>query len=407
MADYDFNLRGALRVRLQNASEREAGMVERQLGPIQVPVEGEPDLFIAFVDRLPEPPELRFIGLNDAAYIDTDLEQSFYILKGKNKARVKVSIPFHQIDRPMTIACERGLSSIPLLVPLINMLLLSKGILALHASAFSYQGQGALITGWAKGGKTEILLAFTSEGASYVGDEWIYLPAANGDSSDNSQAVSSLSPGSMFGIPEPIRVWNWHLDSLPHYRARLKRKDQLRLQSLSALSGSMQWLAGPNSGRRGAAARVAQRLRPVVDRQLFAHFPPQVLFGAEHCQESASLDQIFFTVSHNSDEIRVEAIDPNEISRRMLHSIAEEQNVLLSYYRKFRFAFPEKGNPWLDNLERIQQKHLLRVLNELPAFAVYHPYPVHIPRLFDALEPYFTKSTTKHSQQERVAATEI
>jgi hypothetical protein len=189
----------------------------------------------------------------------------------------------------------------------------------------------------------------------------------------------------MFGIPEPIRVWNWHLDSLPHYRARLKRKDQLRLNSLSALSRSMDWFAGGSA----PTARVARRLRPVVNRQMFAHFAPHAIFGAENCQERAALDLLLFTVSHNDEAVRVEPVDSQEVARRMLYSITEEQSDLLSYYRKFRFAFPDRCNPWLDNLERIQHKLLSRVLKDVPAFAVYHPYPVHIPRLFEALEPLF------------------
>lgn len=370
MQSYDFDLHGFLRLRLQNATEREAQAVERQLGPIGVPVAGQPDLTVTFVDSLPDMPNLRYVGLNDAAYTDED----FFILKGKNKTNVKVQIPFEQIGGQMVICCERGLSNIPLLIAIINLTLVTKGILPFHASAFTYRGQGALITGWAKGGKTETLLAFMSQGARYVGDEWVYL---NPD--DNT----------MFGIPEPIRVWNWHLDSLPHYRARLKRKDKLRLNSLSMLSRSIGWLSQPGSSKPGSLARLTRRIQPVVNRQMYAHFPPHFLFGQENIQASSPIDKIFFTVSHNQPSVTVEPVDSEEVAQRMMFSLSEEQLGLTSYYLKYRFAFPKKCNSWMDNLERLQYKLLLRVLKDKPAHAVYHPYPIQIPRLFEALNPYF------------------
>jgi hypothetical protein len=370
MSTYDYDLHGNFRLRLENATSKEAQMVQRQVGPLAAPVAGEPDLTVQFVESIPEPPNLRYIGLNDAAYSD----QAFYVLKGKNKTRVKVQIPFDKIGQQATICCERGLTSIPLLIPIINLSLLAKGILAFHASAFTFRGQGALITGWAKGGKTETLLAFMSQGARYVGDEWIYLRADENE---------------MFGIPEPMRVWNWHLNSLPHYRARLKRKDQLRLTSLDALSRSMGWLAGSNGQRRGTPARLAQRVQPVINRQMFAHFAPHALFGPDNIQAASRIDKLFFAVSHNAPEVSVAPIDAEEVVQRMLFSLTEEQAVLTSFYQKYRFAFPQKCNSWIDNLERIQSKLLLRALNDIPAYAVYHPYPVHIPRLFEAMQVLF------------------
>ena len=110
---------------------------------------------------------------------------------------------------------ERGLQAVPLLIPIVNFAALSKGVIPLHASAFAYNDVGILVTGWAKGGKTETLLAFTSKGAEYIGDEWVYL---------------SKDGRYMYGIPEPIRVWDWHLRYLPEYRSLLKGSDRARLR---------------------------------------------------------------------------------------------------------------------------------------------------------------------------------
>jgi len=370
VTQFDFNLHDYVRLRLIDATHKEADVIQRQLGPIAAPFSGAPDLTIRFVDPAPEPPGLRYIGLNDAAYT----QDGFFVLKGKNKARIKAQIPFDKIGlEPAEVVCERGITNIPLLIPMINLILLSKGVTPFHASAVSYQGEGILMTGWAKGGKTETLLSFMMQGASYVGDEWIYL---------------CPDGASMFGIPEPIRVWDWHLKSLPDYRARLNRKDKFKLGSLSALSRSIQWAAGVGSNGSGAPARLAQRLAPVVQRQTFVHFAPYTLFGADHIQATSAIDKIFFTASHNQEEITVMPVDAENIAQRMSYSMREEQQVVISYYMKYRFAFPDRANPWLDNLERIQTKLLTRALAGKEMYAVYHPYPVHIPRLFEAVQPY-------------------
>jgi hypothetical protein len=371
MTQYDFNLRDLLHLRLVDATEQEAGGVQRQVGPIAAPFPGAPDLVVRFVDAIPGTEDLRYIGLNDAAFT----KDAFLVLKGKNKARIKVMVPFDQIGRQtVEIVCERGVRSIPLLVSIINLVLLTKDVLPFHASAFQYRGQGGLVTGWAKGGKTETLLAFMAEGASYVGDEWVYL-CPNG--------------AGMFGIPEPIRVWNWHLDSLPRLRAKLKRKDKFRLAGLSALSRSMEALAGPDGRRSNPASRLAQRAAPILQRQLFVHLPPHAHFGREHVLPESAIDRVFFTASHNREEIVVEPMDGEEVARRMIFSLREEQQGLLSYYLKFRFAFPERLNPWIENLEQIQLKLLSAALKDKEVLAVYHPYPVHIPRLFEAVRHTF------------------
>src|SRR5918997_82180 len=64
-----------------------------------------------------------------------------------------------------------------IVIRFVNLTALAKGALPLHAAAFTYRGTGVVVTGWAKGGKTETLLGFMAAGAEYVGDEWVYLDA--------------------------------------------------------------------------------------------------------------------------------------------------------------------------------------------------------------------------------------
>jgi hypothetical protein len=59
----------------------------------------------------------------------------------------------------------------------------------------------------------------------------------------------------------------------------------------------------------------------------------------------------------------------------------------MSHYFKFRFAFPELRNAFIEHAEAIQRDILERALADKPTYTVYHPYPAPIPALFDAISP--------------------
>jgi hypothetical protein len=363
----DFDLHGLAGIRLIHGSPHEVAAVARQLGPIQRPLTRDPDIVIRFVDRLATTSQVRYLGVDEAGFTD----DAFLVLRSKHKARAKVQIPFEQIGGRCEIVCERGLPAVPLLIPILNLTVLSKGALPLHASAFNYRSQGVLTTGWSKGGKTETLLAFMSKGAEYVGDEWVYI------SSDGRH---------IYGIPEPIRVWDWHLQYLPQYRAQVGQGDLVRLRAMKLFQSVGRIV--PQDKRSGfAPARMLNRVMPVLKRQLFVDVHPKRLFGSGFGRLSGTLDRVFFVVSHETDDVMVQPMDSQEIVRRMVFSLQYERRDFMSYYLKFRFAFPELRNELIEGAEELQRELMIRALADKPAYAVYHPYPVPIPALFDAISP--------------------
>jgi hypothetical protein len=365
----DYDLHGLTGIRLLNASPGDAAAVTRLLGPIQAPLTGEPDIVIRFVDRLSTSSRIRYLGLDEAGFTD----DTFLVLRSKHKARARVQIPFEQIGRQCEIVCERGLPAVPLLIPILNLTVLGKGSLPMHASAFTYNGTGVLTTGWAKGGKTETLLAFMANGAEYVGDEWVYL---------------SCDGQRMYGIPEPIRVWDWHLQDLPQYWPLVGRGDRVKLRMLKLVVRLMDRAVSNGLGRGSAPVKLIRRMTPLLKRQLYVQLPPQKLFGQGFGPLVGTPDKIFFVASHETPEVTVQPMDPQEIARRMVFSLQEERMDFMSYYLKFRFAFPEIRNELIERVEELQRERLTQVLADKEAYAVYHPYPVSIPALFNALSPF-------------------
>ena len=72
----------------------------------------------------------------------------------------------------------------------------------------------------------------------------------------------------------------------------------------------------------------------------------------------------------------------------MVFSLQEEQMEFMSYYFKYRFAFPECSNSLIDQTQEIQQRLAVKVLAGKEAYAIYHPYPFLLSSLFDTIRPY-------------------
>ncbi|MHC4415218.1 MAG: hypothetical protein ACYS0G_08040 [Planctomycetota bacterium] len=365
----DYDLHGLARIRLLDASPRDAAVVGRQLGLDPVALNGKPDLVIRFVKELPVKGPLRLVGLDDAGFT----KDAFIVLRGRFKSRARVQIPFERIGRQCEIVCEQGVARVPLLTSILNLTVLGKGALPLHAAAFRFNGTGVLATGWSKGGKTETLLAFMAHGAAYVGDEWVYL---------------SPDGGRVFGVPEPIRIWSWHLESLPHYREAVSRRDRARLRLCSLMLRGLRRATANGARHRTSATRTINRMTPLLGKQLCVDVPPRRLFGQASCAFAGTPDRIFFTASQEAPEVSVRPIDPQEVARRMVFSLQQEQQELMSYYRKFRFAFPDSSNELIERSQELQHRALVRALGDKEAFDVRHPYPVELAALYDALRPY-------------------
>lgn len=362
----DLDLHGLARVRLVDASPHDVATVVRQLGPLGAPAHGDADMTIRFVDRLPVREPLRYVQHGEAGFTSRD----FLVLRSRGGAPARVLVPFDRIGSRPEIVCERGLPAVPLLLAILNLTVLGKGALPLHATAFEVHGQGVLCTGWSKGGKTESLLAFLSRGARYVGDEWIYLTA-------DGTAMS--------GVPEPVRLWHWQLRQVPEVASRVPAGTRARLVALDRVTRGVRYAGGARQTPPWAAS-VLRRAALVLQRQLYVQLPPDRLVGgAQAMTRTARPDTVFFMQSHDADEIVVERVDPLEVADRMQFSLRYERQDLTALYTQFRFAFPGLRSELVDSAAELEQVLLRKVLDGKRAFAVRHPYPTRIAALHDAM----------------------
>jgi hypothetical protein len=364
----DYDVHGLCGVRLIGAGPREIAAVDRQLGPSRGALGREPHITVRFVDRLEPSGPLRMIGLDDAAYTD----DAFLVLRSKHKAQARVVYDVATLGGPTEIVCERGLPAVPLLVATINLTVLAGGALPLHASAFEVGGRGVVTTGWSKGGKTEAMLTFVTRGARFIGDEWVYV-AGDG--------------ARLYGLPEPIRLWDWHLAQLPQLATAAGSGASTRLRALRTAADAGAAVARRTDGR-GPAGGLATRASALIRGQLHVDAPPERLFGAEALALTGPFDRLFLVTSAEHAEIVVEPVDPADVAARMAASLRYERAPLIALYEKFRFAFPELRNEVLETAAERERELLGRVLHGKPAWEVRHPYPFDFAELHAAMAPH-------------------
>jgi predicted ATP-grasp superfamily ATP-dependent carboligase len=373
-AAIDYDIHGIVGVRLIRPSSTDAAAVARQLGPLRCPLQNEPDITLRFVDSL-DTPDLQYVELGKNGFA----RDGFYLLKS-SKRRAKVRLDFEQIGSKCKIVCESGLRSVPQLLAIVNLTAMQKGCVPLHASAFEYKGTGILLAGWSKGGKTEALLAFAAKGARFIGDEWILL---------------DKSGERMYGIPENIRLWDWHIESLDHVRAQMPYSRLFLFRSIRWLDRLQTRFHNSGLGRF-LPLRLVREALPALKRQLNIQIEPEKLFGPGLGPFVGKPQKVFFMTSHPDKKISIEPIDAVEVAQRMAASIHHEELRLFADYLAYKFAFPDRRNELLEHAAELQRAVLLQALAGKEAYWVRHPYPVALNQLYEAMEPYCTNKGSCH-----------
>lgn len=362
-----FGLLGTVSIRLQNHTAVDLRLVHEQLGMDVANPAAEPDLVLRFEDRVPQP-SLHYV--DDATAFSSD---GFFLLRGRRQEKVCVRLPIEDIGTRCELVCQRGMSAIPLLAPIMKVTALSKAILPLHASSFVFRGQGAFVAGFAHSAKTTTLLGFMAHGAQCIGDDTAYLDHA----------------GRLVGDKSSIGLSDRHLADLPKLRAALSYRQRLAIKTAGALTRSISAVAPSYEAGQSSLHRGLRKLDRVLSGRRSAEVSLEKLFPAESLCESHSLQRAFLSLVHDSPDIVIENTSRDAFIERLVHVILHEFEELTSLYEKFRFAFPSKRNTLLDGLsEKIEEVARERLASQA-FYTVYHPYPVSPQSMFEALSPQF------------------
>jgi hypothetical protein len=352
----DLSLGDQALLRLVDPAAEDVRAIESRLGlTAAVPgPDAAPLLTIRYVPTLAVDSALRTVGKDDGAFD----ERSFVV---RARGRAVAIVDFEHIGQPgAEIVARRG-SGVPgRLVSMLNLAMLGGRGIALHASAVELDGLGIAACGWSGSGKTEAMLGLMHLGGRFVGDEWTYL-----------------QDGRLVGLPERVRIQDWHAAQLPWLRGQVSRGATWRMGAAATAQRGGSWLGrAPIPGVR-SVARGAQR----VGGRRHVDLPVAALFDAPRRAASTALDRLVLLEPSTAPGIRAEPIDPLLVARRLALAHVHHRRELLGWYWQARFAFPDRRNALLDDIEAVERQRLEVALAGRPAVRIEHPHVVDIAEL--------------------------
>ncbi len=361
MSTVDLGLGDAVTLRLVGACEADSAAVQRQTGLRVTATATEPHLVVRFVPHLPVQ-TLRLVGTHLGCVPD-----GVVVSTGDAGPGRRTYLPLTSLADgagPPEVLCEAGSGPVALVVELVNLVALRRGLLALHAAAVDIDGTGVVVTGWSKGGKTETVLGVMAESdATFIADEWLYI--------DPVRRI-------VLGSAHPMRLWEWHVQQLPHLVDRIPEKDRRRFRTVR----------GVRRLRAHVPARVVETspvkfldaVMPLLERRAGVHLPPDGLFDGR-VRATAPFDRLIHVVSWSRADYELETVSSSWVAARMSWSLRTERRALTDAYDALRFAYPDAISPWLDDAVARESHLMAKAFDRVDAMELRHPHPVSIRHL--------------------------
>jgi hypothetical protein len=355
----DYDIHGLVGIRLVEPSAGDVSAVSAQLGP-EGSLSGEPDLTIRFVDDLQPSSTVSWIQPHEVGFTD----EGFFVFTPDSAPSPRARLALDGPGRAWELRCRSGLGAVPLLLPLLDLIMLAKGAIALHASAFTYRGSGVVVAGWARSGKTTALLAFMARGVAFIGDDRVYL-----------------DPGEkrIYGLAQPLALRATHLAELPAVADTVGRHGRSRLRLAAALERTASTAARLES-LRNVAGRIAG-----VASDANVSVSPDRLFG--DCTLQGRLDKAFLAIAHDRPDVRLEPVEPRRLAERLLFSLRTERLPLRRLYYAFRYAFPDAAEVFEEEAEEAETERLAEAFEGTETYVLFHPFPAPVQAIHDALAP--------------------
>ena len=279
--------------------------------------------------------------------------QPVCVIDAGQQEKQHFKIDFDYFAPGCTLNCNSDTSAVKLL-PWINILLPSAQSISMHASAFSWNGEGVVVTGDAGSGKTGVLLAAIHQGAKAIGDECLWL--------DHKAALRGLF------VEMEIRAD--YFRELPYLQNEVS---SITLYSVYLCDLIGRWIKPffPNLSRKFAG-----RAR--------AHLEPDIV--KRHLAEDARLDRLFVSEVHEGSDIQVLPADLSEIIPRLVKIQCTEFARQQEQYLRFRDESATRHNEWMGNLAERLEKLFSDILQSCRCYIVKRPPRCRAEDLFGALK---------------------
>lgn len=374
----DYDIHGRLGLRLVSPTRSLKRLVARQMDPLRASnLTRRPDVSLREIRaRLAATTTYQLGDAGDnqqCVFGDSEL----WLSSGSGM----LSIPFESIGDSCEIRYTPGLSLRRMFVsyvrPVLQLSLLVKGAVAVHSAAVSFDGKGILLAGWSESGKTEAMLGFLRNGASFVSDKW---------------SIVSEDGNTIYNFPTPITVRGWMLDYLPELATHLAPLERWRVRA-ATLVGAIS-----NGATRLSRAELARTLNsfiaPAVNLGTRVSVVPRQLFSGRGDPQSdalplaAPLAKVFLLMTSNNRQISVRPVESSDVVSRLVDCAEYERRVLLGLYRRFKYAFPSRQNAVIEEARQREASMLTRAFQSKDVFLVEAPFPFDPLAMYEAVSPF-------------------
>jgi hypothetical protein len=240
--------------------------------------------------------------------------------------------------------------------PALQLAIVARGAVAVHAAAVEVDGRAVLVAGWSESGKTETALALMERGGRFLSDKWTVL------GSDRQASA----------FPVNVGIRRWVLPYLPRLAANLPQQARAQL----AAAGIAAALTGPLRKRRGRAASVAAKAVALADRAALTPAQLRATYGQDDDparRVALGATAVLRTVP--GGEVACEPASPAWAAARLARSASVERRELLGLFDRRAYALPGEQDGLRERAIRAETSVLEQALAAGPVLDIRAPFP--------------------------------
>jgi len=263
-----------------------------------------------------------------------------------------VTVEFDNFGPGCRLSCGPDTSALELL-PWVNLLLPAIQNVSMHASAFTWKGEGVVVTGNAGSGKTGALLAAIHQGARAVGDECLWL--------DRNARLR--------GLLVEMEIRADYFRQLPHLRTEVSVAERYRIFVYDLLGRGVRPFLPKLSQKFAGRAR--------------AHVQPDIV--RRHLAPGATIDRLYVSEVHPGTAFQVYPVEIEDVVSRLVEIQSLEFMRQRELYARYRDDSQGRQNEWMEGLTPCFENLFRNALQDTKSYIVEHPPSPRAKDLFHAM----------------------
>jgi hypothetical protein len=298
----DYVVHQQLRVRVEALRQRDLDTVSDQLGLQPTKPRDWAALMVRFRDQLQPGDNLVWAGTRRVG-----VEHNRIWIASDDADQWNGCLEIDDQGQAADVLVRSGVTMVPVLRDLVNLLALQQEILPVHAAGFGINGHGFVVTGLADAAQTTLLLAAMSREGVFVADDWVYLDP-NSDS--------------MWGNSMPLEI---QAEFWPMLR-QLPAVAPITIPWRSDLAQRALWATGvlPPGKLSESAQRIRSRLVRSLSNEASVQVRPEALFQTPRVRRVLPWGTLLLSVHASGGGVSTQQLSESSAAERLTAGLLSE-----------------------------------------------------------------------------------